>query len=641
MLWWIACSGGILADLPPAQEFLPADTLAVVSVPGVPSARSTWQGSNLGRLWADPAMTEFRQRFEGAFRDKWLAGFERESGLDPGALVGLTRGQATLAVMPPLPPEPGAEGPGAHWLLILDTRDGAAALAQALEKARVRLSTNATAGATTRQFGEHRFTRLTIDLQAASAAPTNSVTKAPAPRSEALEDEDLRWEVCFGQVGSAFVAGPSWAVISNAIPRLVATNTVAGLSGKDSFGRLWASTLKDRPAWVYVDVAAVYRRLAPSLEGVFGMLSLLGADPAKVVPATGLASIQAVGGAIHATEAGMTTDLAIEVPAAGRAGLTQVMQILPKDAGLPEGIPDGVGSFQRWRIDGAAGWKALESSLKRVSPQLGDLARITVESAGQVFDPNFNLQRDLVGNLGDDFITFTLPPTGTNLLQLSRSGRVQLVGSPNPARLTSGWKALEALVHMQAGALEFSERTGPGGRKVMVATVAAKGGPQNAFQMVQASNHVVIASDAPAMDTYLAAVSGHRATATNAAVSPPAGALAATNAPAIAPPVPAAIPGWSEAVAGVGGTGRGLFGFSQPRLELRPTWEALRTTDSLAGVMPPGTTSLETVQAVESWADFKRLPPFESIARYWTLQVFSGATDADGFRFRWFSPKAP
>jgi hypothetical protein len=74
---------------------------------------------------------------------------------------------------------------------------------------------------------------------------------------------------------------------------------------------------------------------------------------------------------------------------------------------------------------------------------------------------------------------------------------------------------------------------------------------------------------------------------------------------------------------------------------MRATWESLRSSESLAGVMPPGTTSLETVQQVESWADFKSLPPFESIARYWTIQVVTGATDAEGFRFRWFSPKAP
>ena len=147
------------------------------------------------------------------------------------------------------------------------------------------------------------------------------------------------------------------------------------------------------------------------------------------------------------------------------------MEMLPLEAGLLEGVPEGVASFHRWRIDGPAGWKALEASLKRVSPQLADLARITVESAGQVFEPNFNLQRDLVGALGNDFVTMTLPPAGTNLVQLSQPGSIQMVGSPDPARLVAGWKALEALVHMKAGALEFSQRTGVGGRKIVVATV--------------------------------------------------------------------------------------------------------------------------------------------------------------------------
>jgi hypothetical protein len=653
MLGWLAGSAWLLAEVAPPQQFLPPDTLAVVTLPDVPAARSAWQASNPGRLWADPAMGDFRARFEGAFRQKWLAGVERESGLDLGELLALTRGQATFAVLPPPTPTPGAAAPGIPWLLLLDAREGSDALARLLDKARAHLATKAPSVATNLQIDGHRFTRLTLDLQA-------SVPPGAQVPAEKLEDEDLHWEVCFGQVGSAFVAGPSWSAVSNVIPRLAATNAAAGMAGRASFARLWSSTLKDRPAWFHVDVAAVYQRIAPGLEGVFGMLSLLGADPAKVVPATGLVSIGAVAGAVTATEAGMTADLVVECPAAKRAGLTQVMQILPKEAGLPEGIPDGVASFQRWRIDGAGGWKALESSLERVSPNLGKLARITVESAGQVFDPNFNLQRDLVGNLGDDFITFSLPPTGTNLLQLSRSGRVQMVGSPNPARLTSGWKALEALVHMQAGALEFSERTGPGGRKVMVATVAAKGGAQNAFQMVQAPTHVVIASDGPSMDAYLAAASGRRAPtppgnttvpavpaapAPQAPVAPAPGtnataAVAQTSTPG-APGGFAAIPGWSEAVAGVGGTGRGLFGFAQPALELRPVWEALRTSESLAGVMPAGTTSLETVQAVESWADFKRLPPFEAVARYWTLQALSGATDAEGYRFRWFSPRAP
>ena len=101
------------------------------------------------------------------------------------------------------------------------------------------------------------------------------------------------------------------------------------------------------------------------------------------------------------------------------------------------------------------------------------------------------------------------------------------------------------------------------------------------------------------------------------------------------------VPGLADAAVGAGGTQRGMFGYSQPQIELRATWETLRLSESLAAVMPTGTTSLEMVQTVESWANFKLLPPFETVAKYWTLQTISGGTDAGGFRFRWFSPKAP
>lgn len=606
---FLAWAGICPADVVPSQDLLPTNTLAVFSVPDVAAARSAWLKSNQGRLWGDPAMAAFRNQFEGSFRQKWGAVMERETGLDLRELLNLTRGQATLAVFPPLPVGSGVEDSGVNWLLLLDTKDGSTALTKTLDAARTRLSTNVPPTVKSHQFGDLRFSTVTIDLQTTSAAGGKS---APAP-GEALEDEDLRWELCFGQVGTAFVAGPSWVAISNALPRLTATQATPGLITKPSFNRLWNSTLKDRLAWLHVDVSSVYQRFSARLEGVFGMLSLLGADPAKVVPATGLTSIKSMGGAMQSTPSGWLAELAIEVPANERVGLTRVMEILPLEAGLLEGVPSEVSSFQRWRIDGPGGWKALEASLKRISPQLSDLARITVESAGQVFDPNFNLQRDLMGSLGNDFISITLAPTGTNLLQLSNPGRIQMIGSPNPGRLVGGWKALEALVHMQAGALDFSQRIGAGDRKVIVATVGAKGGPQNAFQMTTSSNHVVIASDAAAMDAYLAA---------------------ATRGTAV-------VPGLADAANGAGGSQRGMFGFSQPQTELRATWETLRASESLSKVMPPGTTSLEMVQTVESWANFRLLPSFDAVAKYWTLEAVSGMTDADGFRFRWFSPNSP
>jgi hypothetical protein len=235
-------AGLCLADMAPSPDLWPTNTLAVLSIPEVTVAKSAWLDSNPGRLWQDPAMAAFRNQFENSFRQKWLTVLERESGLDLRELFDLTRGQATLAVFPPLPVEPGSEDSGANWLLLLDTRTGSAALSKALETARTRVGTNAPPTAKTQQVGELRFTTVTLDLQMAAAA----AGKSPSAPGEALEDEDLRWELCYGQVGSAFVAGPSLAAISNALPRLTATNASPGLGSKASFGRLWNSTLKDR-----------------------------------------------------------------------------------------------------------------------------------------------------------------------------------------------------------------------------------------------------------------------------------------------------------------------------------------------------------------------------------------------------------
>jgi hypothetical protein len=194
-------AGLCLADLAPSPDLLPTNTLAVLSIPEVSVAKSAWLASNPGRLWQDPAMAAFRNQFEDSFRQKWLTVLERESGLDLRELLDLTRGQATLAVFPPLPVEPGSEDSVANWLLLLDTRTESAALSKALEAARTRVGTNAPATAKTRQVGDLRFTTVTLDLQMAAAA----AGKSPSAPGEALEDEDLRWEHGQGRLSTGQV----------------------------------------------------------------------------------------------------------------------------------------------------------------------------------------------------------------------------------------------------------------------------------------------------------------------------------------------------------------------------------------------------------------------------------------------------
>lgn len=598
----------LVAEPPAPGALLPDDTLAAVCLPDANAARESFRGSNLGRLWADAAMIAFRTNFENGFRTRFAAPLLKESGLDVAELAELARGQVTLALLRDGWDPAAEESAGPSWVLLFDSKERSARLTEVLAAARKRISSDTNHTVRTLKLKEVEFTSVTLDLRDRGTNAAPAAAKPAGDDEEGEDDEDgIRLEFAFGQVGSTFLAATSPTALQRLVPRITGTNNPPGLGGKASFASIAAEDFTDAAAWVYVDTAAFYNQVAPGLGSVFGMLTLLGADPAKVVPATGLASIHAVGASVRMQPEGMVSRLRILAPAAERAGLTKVFETLPLDASVPPGIPAEAGSFLRWRIDGKAAWKALDDALRRISPQIAGLAQLTVESAGQVFDGNFNLQRDLAGNLGDDFISFTLPPTGTNLSQLGNRTQVQLLGSPNPGRLVAGWKALEALVHMQAGALQFTERTTTNGQKVLVAQVSGKGGPRTAFHLATTTNFVVVAETGDAMDQFL---------------SSPTNGLAGS-------------PGFAEAASLVGGASQGMFGVFQQRANMRPTWEALRSAKGLDSLVPPGTTSLEAVQAVETWADFRLLPPFEQIERFWTVGAVAGGSDTNGFRFRW------
>ena len=57
------------------------------------------------------------------------------------------------------------------------------------------------------------------------------------------------------------------------------------------------------------------------------------------------------------------------------------------------------------------------------------------DNVGKDKDPNFDFKRELVGNLGDDLITFQKNPRTNNLASLSSPPSLLLIGSPNAEKL--------------------------------------------------------------------------------------------------------------------------------------------------------------------------------------------------------------
>src|ERR1700689_2193018 len=115
-------------------------------------------------------------------------------------------------------------------------------------------------------------------------------------------------------------------------------------------------------------------------------------------------------------------DFFFSAPEADRAGLFKMIAAAPKDASAPLFVPADAVKFWRWRVDGQKDWSALETMLGNISPAaLSSLnGAIAMANAGaQLKDPGFDLRKNLIGNLGDDFIGYQKAPAGNSIADLN------------------------------------------------------------------------------------------------------------------------------------------------------------------------------------------------------------------------------
>jgi len=86
------------AAIPPAEQLLPADTLAVISAPDWNQLRTVYQKSALTQLWNDPAMKPFREKFITKWSEEFVQPLERDLGVKFDDYHVLLQGQVTFAV---------------------------------------------------------------------------------------------------------------------------------------------------------------------------------------------------------------------------------------------------------------------------------------------------------------------------------------------------------------------------------------------------------------------------------------------------------------------------------------------------------------------------------------------------------------
>jgi len=87
----LALSLNLSAAILPPEQLLPADTLALFTVPDAAKANALQTNEPAWQLWSDPALKPFRDKLENKFNEEFVKPLERELGIKFADYSGLAR----------------------------------------------------------------------------------------------------------------------------------------------------------------------------------------------------------------------------------------------------------------------------------------------------------------------------------------------------------------------------------------------------------------------------------------------------------------------------------------------------------------------------------------------------------------------
>jgi hypothetical protein len=328
------------------------------------------------------------------------------------------------------------------------------------------------------------------------------------------------------------------------------------------------------------------------------------------------------------TPDGATVNMQVRVPEGARRGLFKVLSFENKDANPPSFVPADAVKFSRFRLDLQKTFAGIEAMISQFDPNYGNIFKTMIDLAGKDKDQNFDLRQQLIGNLGDDIISYQKNPRKQTLQDLNSPPTLFLISSPKPEQLASAIKSVTSLLPQSMTSSPKLKDREFLGRKVYTLGLPNMGGPapggkakENPSLHYSASGgYVVLSTDVAMLEEYL------RGNTTKA--------LAET-------------PGLREAAQKVGGMNTGMFGYENQRETTRAALETLKKESGTIANLLTGSAFAdrlgldETGNKFKDWLDFSLLPPFDQIAKYFHISVWSGSITPEGFNFKVYAPVSP
>jgi len=608
------------AAIPPAENLLPADTLLVVTALDCAALRTALNRSPQALCWNDLAMKAFHDKFMGKFSEAIVAPVEKDLGLKLEDFTSLPQGQFTFALTQNGWTGAGDQAPGI--VLLLDARDKSGVLKTNLAALQKKW---ADSGKTirTETLRSVKFSIVPLasnDVPASVAQllpkhqPVSELGKTPEPEKPV--------EMVVGQFDSLLIVGNSLKAVEP---------VVAHLTGGS------APALADNAVFA-ADKLAQFRG-APLYYGWFNAKSLFGVLAAipqpepnpdapspmpafswnKALVASGAMGLKSASFACRDWHDGSEADFYFAAPEAERTGLIKLLAASTKDASAPLFVPADAVKFWRWRSDGQKDWSALETMIGNISPTILSSLNAAIAMANanaQMKDPSFDFRKNLIGNLGDDFVGYQRAAAGTSIADLNNAPSIFLFAAVNPDQAL---QAMRTVAGMLYGRQESSDPRDFLGKKiysiampVMRVPGATTPAPRYLY-LTTSSGYVAVSTDSSILENYLRSTGN------------PGKPLRGTA-------------GLADAAQHIGGAGSGLFGYQNQRELMRSAFTLLKNQSTSNG----GLDSMAALpKSFRDWMDFTLLPEYDAVSKYFFFSVFNGSTTADGISFKAYAPRPP
>jgi hypothetical protein len=609
------------AVIPSVEKILPDDTLLLVTTPDYAKMRDTYHASPQTQLWSDPAMKPFKDKFLSKLSENLVQPLEKELGVELNDYTNLPQGQISFAVTQNGWPAVDGARPGI--LFLLDTRDKGPQLTKNLADVRKKW---VAAGKTlrTEKIRNIEFSVLPIS----DKDIPKTLRKFSGPDRETDTDETAtnapKNEIFIGQYESLLIVGTAAKPIEKVLVHLTG-GEMPSLGDLAIYEANRLAQFRDAPFYGWVNTKSfidlLMRKQVKEDANTPDPFSMF--NPTKILAATGFNAIKTFAFSVQTANEGSTVQFFASIPESGRQGIFAIFP-QPKDASPPPFVPADAVKFQRWRVDTQKAWVTLQKVLSDISPQAKQGINFMIDTANAAAkekDPDFDMNKNFFGNLGDDLISYEKAPKGTTFAELNSAPSLFLLGSPNPDQVVSALKYLLVLANPQGASPKEREFLG---RKIY--SVPLPGAPAPGADFSDASpaprslsytasgGYVAISTDASILEEYLRSNDSQQKSLRETA-------------------------GLTGAAAKVGGYSTGLFGYENQAETSRAVFEALRNSSATnSSTTLPGLALLPIAGNLKDWMDFSLLPPFDKISKYFGFNVYTGSSSPDGLTFKMFAP---